>query len=203
MTGFDAWRISSTIKMHFESERYDAFRFCFKAKNLSPRAFEQRKDRYFFDKLVKRLNKEADIRRYAFANIFFGQNTWIGGMEDQPYIDYCKRLQTFSYRLKGDLKNLPQAPLDDLLIPANGKPPIIIQKALEGDVMMEIPLVLNNLTGFIASVNDRVKDALLWPELSMRLIKATPFISIDVDLSKSKKIILDHFNGLQNLRCDI
>jgi hypothetical protein len=198
MTGFDAWRISSTIKMHFESERYDAFRFCFKAKNISPRVFEQRNDRYFFDKLVKRYHKEDEIRRYAFANIFFGNNTWIGGMEDHHYVDYCKRLQTFSYRLKGNLKNLPQVPLDDLLVPTNGKLPIIIQRALEGDLMMEIPLVLNGLTGFIAKIKGKVNDALLWPELSMKLIKATPFISIDIDLNKSKKIILDHFNDVQS-----
>lgn len=198
MTGFDAWRISTTIKMHFESEGYDAFRFCFKAKNLTPRTFESRRDRYFFEKLAKNLREEDQIRRYAFANIFFQQNTWVGAMVEQPYKEYCKRIQTFSYRFKQDLNRLPQASLDELLIPANGNIPVLIKRYLEGDLMAETAAAVNALTNFVSRIDKKVTDVLLWPEVRLRLIKATPFISRDVDVNKVKKILVDHFTSLQN-----
>lgn len=195
ISAFDTWRISMATKMHFESDGYDAFRFCFKAKNLSCRAFEMRKDRYFFEKLSKKLKTFDDARRYAFANIFFLSNTWIGSMTDDPYKDYCKRVQTFSYRLKQDLQRLPEIPLDSLLVPPNGKPPILIQRYLEGDLMAETVMIINGLTHFIDIINDKVLDTMLWPEIKKKLDKGTAFVLADIDKDKSKKIVVDHFIG--------
>jgi hypothetical protein len=196
MNGYNVWRIASAVKMHFGNGTYDAFRFHFKAKNLSPNAFQLRPDQHFFTKLGKRL-KDDEVDRYAFANVFFADNTWVGNMSDEPYTQYCKRVQTFTYRFKKDLKMFHQMTLDELLNPVNGKPPPIADLYLKGEIMPETIIAFHCITNFLQINKPRITDKLLWPEIENKLIKATPFVGRDIDQSKIKRIILDHFSSVQ------
>jgi len=199
MTGFDAWRIATTIKMHFEQEKFDAIRFNFKARNLTPRVYESRRERYFFEKIANKLRNEEEVKRYTFANILFRNDfSWTGNMLDEPYVEYLKRVQGFGYRFKSDLAKFTQRSLDSLLVPVNGNIPTLVKSYLEGNVMMESVIAVNAMTGFVDRVSRKVADTMLWPEVRLKLSKATPFIGKDIDLVKAKRILVEHFSGLQN-----
>lgn len=196
MTAFDAWRISVATKMHFQQPRFDAFKFNFKAKNLIPKVFEAKREKYLFHKIAERYNTEDAIRRFAFANCVFGDcMSWVGNMTDQPYVDYTKRIQSFGYLLKADLSKVTRMPLDHLLTSANGNIPIIVKNHLEGILMFETVVILNHLTNFIDLI--KVNDTMLWPEVSLKIKKSADFVRRDIDCAKAKKIIIDHFSGLQ------
>lgn len=58
VSGFDAWSIYTAIKLHFGTSGYDAFKFNFKGPRLKHSSFENRRDRYFFEKLTRRYSKK-------------------------------------------------------------------------------------------------------------------------------------------------
>jgi hypothetical protein len=204
MNGFEVWRIATATKMHFESEGYDAFRFHFKAKNLTTTAFENRQDRYFFEKLANLYPKADDIKKYAFANIFFNDVSWVGSMTHEPYINYCKRVQSFSYLFKKDLNALPQKSLDELLSPVNGTMPPLIMLCIGSRIIMDETIIaIHCVTNFLNLVSPKIKDKLLWPEIHRKYLKATPFLAMDINQAKVKKMLLDHFSGVQSTDCRV
>lgn len=198
-TGFDAWKITTTIKMHFQNEKYDAFRFNFKAKNLTFTAFENRNDRYFFEKLAKTYPKSNQLRQYVFSNIVYDDQVWIGSMKDEPYNNYCKRIQSFGYLFQKDLSHLTdtESSLNKLLTSTNGNIPPLVMSFLRGETMFESVVTINLLTNFMSYAKKKVTDDLLWPSIHLKIDKAGPFIRQDIDLDKTKKIIINHFSSVQ------
>lgn len=194
INGFNTWRIATATQMHFNSEGYDAFRFKFKAKNLTPASFEKRSDKYFFEKLANTYENPEVIKRFAFANIYFNGVSWAGSMTNEPYKDYIKRMQSFSYKFKEDLQSLPSKSLDELLSPINGNIPNIISM----NTMKETIIAIHCVTNFLNTVHSKVNDTLLWPELRKGYIKATPFIAMDINQKKIKKMLIEHFSGVQS-----
>jgi len=106
MTGHRAWQIATTTKMHFQSDSYNAFKFNFKTKQLTPEIFSRQRNMFLFEKLARRFN-EDEMKTYAFVNYFFRNATWAGDLSEEPYIEFIKRTQTFSYRFKQDLNKMP------------------------------------------------------------------------------------------------
>jgi hypothetical protein len=193
MNGLRAWQIASTTKMHFTSDSYNAPRFNFKARHLTAAKFEHRKDRWIFDNLARRLDEES-MKSYAFANQFFRQSSWAGDMQDEVYAEYCKRLQTFGYRLKEDLKKLsPSATLDEFLRPQNGLMPPLVGLYLQGELMAETVIAIHCVTNFINVIDPMVTESIIWPDTSKRILKAVPFVGPNINQKKAKKILLDFF----------
>lgn len=190
MNEFDVWRIATTTKMHFTST-YDAFKYNFKSPNLTPAAFNRRKDKGFFIRAAKILRTERDIRRYVFANILFDNTLWLGSMTDEPVKKYNAHLQNLSYLFAKDLRKFKDKKFDWLLQPGEDYPPII-KEYLASNVLPETVILLNGITNYLNVI--RINDTILWPEIQQRLTKATPFILADVkDTKKYHKIILEIF----------
>lgn len=76
MEPFDAFRFYQAIKLHFESNSYDAIKYNYKtsAKHSS---FWKRRDKYFFAKIGKQFNSAENLIEYYAAHFVSG-NTWIG-----------------------------------------------------------------------------------------------------------------------------
>ena len=187
VSGFRTWQIATATNMHFKSASFDAFKFHFKSKNLSMSAFEKRKDKYFFEKLAHKLQKEEVVKQYVFANVFFDDKSWIGHMVEEPYKEYTKRLQSFSYLFTQELKTID---FNNALNSQNGEIPDIIKKYLYGSIMAESVIAINMVTDFIRIADGKVTDTLLWPDVKMKLEKATPFIREMIDATKIKTIIV-------------
>ena len=51
MTGFEVYKMYLALRMHFTKDHYDYVKYRGKV-NASEKAFEQRRDRYFFKKLA-------------------------------------------------------------------------------------------------------------------------------------------------------
>ncbi len=191
MTGYDIWRIATATSMHFSSN-YDAFKFSFKAKNLSVSAYNKRRDKYFFEHAVKKFSSEEEIRRYVFANYFFDEVSWFGDMSPQPYDDYNIRLQSMSYLFRKDLKQFDPR-LDFILQSYHGKYPVIMNAMFTHDVMPETVMLIHLLTNFLNVV--KVDDELLWPTIQTKLIKGSSFIAADIpSRGKYRNIVLDLFS---------
>lgn len=187
MTGLRAWQIITTTKMHFNG-KYNAFKYNFNSKHLTESNFNKRTDQYFYTKFSNKYS-EYDLKQFAFANTFFKPFVWVGDMSEDVYNDYCKRIQTFTYRFKRNLAMLGTYSFNELLIPKDNDIPIIIKAYLEGDIMAETVIAIHCLTNFLNVAQRQVKETLIWPEIYMQLIKAVPFVYDKFDHDKIKKII--------------
>jgi len=179
--------------MHFTSNKYNAFAYSFKSKSLNQKVYESRNLRYLYDKLGQRFT-EPQLMQYAFANLFFGDAVQTRDFSDEPYINYCKRIQTFTHRLIKDLDKHSEMHLNHLLSPINGDIPIIVSSYLQGNLMAETVIALHCVTNFINLINKKVTDTLLWPSVSQRLLKATVFVGQDINQLKIREVIKKYYS---------
>ena len=66
MQAYDAYKLYLGLKLHFQSDKYDFQRFNGGVRS-SPESFYKSKDRWFFEKLIKRY-KEEQVKEFFISN---------------------------------------------------------------------------------------------------------------------------------------
>ena len=66
MTGFEVYKMYLALKNHFTTDTYDYVKYRGKV-NASEKAFEERRDRYFFKKLATKYDG-SEVLNYFVAN---------------------------------------------------------------------------------------------------------------------------------------
>ena len=62
---FASYAMYNALKLHFETDGYDAIKYNFKT-SVKPTSFFKRKDKYFFAKLAKK--HDRDLKDYYISN---------------------------------------------------------------------------------------------------------------------------------------
>lgn len=192
MDAFDAYKHYLALKNHFTSKTYDYFRYngAIKANRQS---FEQRRDKYFFQKLAKR----KDITDFLVSIFAYGkQDAWIGDMlrneqTEALYTKWQRVKQSLTYVFTTDIDKLN----DDLISSfevVDGQHPHALKLLLSEEIHIETFIILNDLLRFTPSWNKRILDPVVWPSVRQRCKKYHPFV--EYDREKMKKIIEDRFS---------
>jgi hypothetical protein len=188
MDPFDAFRFYQSIKLHFESDTYDAIKYNYKT-SAKPNTFWKRKDKYFFAKVGKRFNTVPDLVSY-YVSHFINDTKWIGEMihDDAPYNQWLKTNQSISYIFEQDLYKLKEEfdQFDDLF--NINVHPNIVSKYLQGEISLETVVIINNLVGFIRKADKQITETIVWPDVSRKIRKYAAFLQYDI--VKMKNIIL-------------
>lgn len=194
MEPFDAFRFYQSMKLHFETDSYDAIKYNYKT-SAKPQSFWKRRDKYYFAKIGRMFDKPADLIRYYAAH-FVADNNWVGEMlnDEQTYKEWQKRNQSLGYMFEQDLYKLSEiGSLDDVLISNDGEHPKIVESYMAGDIQLESVVIVNQLTNFMRSADKQITETIVWPEVSRKIRKYQPFVNID--LQKMKKIALKVFTS--------
>ena len=193
MEPYDAFRFYQSMKLHFESDSYDAIKYNYKT-SVKPQSFWKRKDKYFFAKVGRKFNDTRELINYYAAH-FIQDKTWIGEMiEDEDiYQAYQKRMQSLGYTFENDMCKLANiANLDQVLDSSDGHPDIITSY-LSGDINIESVVIMNQLTGFMKRADKEITETIVWPDVSRKIRKYSPFVQYD--LQKAKNIVLSVFTS--------
>lgn len=194
---FATYQLYQSIKLHFESDSYDAVKYNYKT-SAKPQSFWKRKDKYFFAKLGNRLNSQNDLVQYLVAN-FVRDTGWIGEMlEDtgqKNYQQHQKIHQSMSYFFREDISKLADKydSLESLLKAEQGSHPAIIRELLQQSINIETVVVLDKMTGFMSDANKKITETMVWPDLYRKLSKYRSFVY--PELQPLKKIVLDSFEN--------
>ena len=194
---FATYQLYQSIKLHFESDSYDAVKYNYKT-SAKPQSFWKRKDKYFFAKLGNRLNSQNDLVQYLVAN-FVRDTGWIGEMlEDtgqKNYQQHQKIHQSMSYFFREDISKLADKydSLESLLKAEQGSHPAIIKELLQQSINIETVVVLDKMTGFMSDANKKITETMVWPDLYRKLSKYRSFVY--PELQPLKKIVLDSFEN--------
>jgi hypothetical protein len=196
MTGYEAFSVFQALKLHFTSDTYDFFKYNGKSR-ISVDAFENRKDKYHFYKLSRRLIDRDELIMFIVANFLHNENIWVGDLlteeSETIYRQRQKVLQSLSYIFENDCRKLFDG-IDnpnDFLKVNDGEYPILLTRTLQKDVEIETLCILNSILKFVPHWNKSIDDTIRWPLYNRKIIKYSEFLPKDVNKFKMllKKVI--------------
>ena len=183
MTGYEAFSLYTSLKLHFNSDSYDYFRYNGKV-NTSVDAFENRKDKWHFYKLSRRFTSEEQGRDFIVANLVHDSNVWVGNLlVEESNIQYRKRqkvIQSLTYTFTNEIESLvSHNNPNDLFMIHDGEYPELLQKLLHDEISIETVCILNKILNFLPAWDKKINDTIHFPNISRKVKKYTPFIQFE------------------------
>jgi len=188
MTPFEAYRMFTAVKLHFNSDSYDFFKYHGKVR-VDETKFETRRDKYHYYKLTKR----ADPLLLTVVNLFHEPNMWIGNLftveNEKRYRDRKAVMQSIEYTVSTQLSQYDS--LDEALNVSNGDYPKLLNDYRQGEVSLETLIIANRINnGKVFDYwSETIPDPVVWPDLCHRLLKYEPFLGNDI-LNKERWLTL-------------
>lgn len=160
VNGLETYQLYSALKLHFTTD-FDAVKYNFKT-TTKRETFEKRKDRYFFEKLSRKLPKEKMID-YFTANLLQNPKVWIGDMCDKAYSDYQSRYDKLSYMFSQDLNYMSNKgySFDQLCKPFDdnsGNP--LLSSLQSTEIHMETVVLIDIMVNFLKKLKGKINDPL-------------------------------------------
>ena len=192
-TGFAAYALWNSLKLHFTSDSYDYIKYNGKT-NVSKQSFTTRKDKYQFYKLSRKYDLE-ELKNFYIANFIAGNAEWVGNLlqdGEEIYKKWQKTQQSLTYTFENDIIYLfdtIDGDYDDILKPVNGDWPMIVTSLMKKKVTLESVCILVELVGCMPKWEKQITEDILWPPIHRMIKKYTPFIQYDKD--KFMKLLKD------------
>ena len=179
MEPFDSYKLYNALKLHFETDAYDAIKYNF-STTVTANSFFKRRDKYFFAKLAK--TYENNLKHF-YVSQFINDVKYVGDMMDPTakryYVEYKKTHEALSHVFQKDINTLSDNDFDTLLESKNNQVPRVIQKWMEEDITLETLVILNSLTGFVKKEGKNIAETIIWPDISRKIHKYSPFVRVD------------------------
>ena len=202
ITGYEAFGMYQAIKLHFTTDSYDFMKYGGKSK-ISVDAFDNRKDKYHFHKLSRRLTTQDELIMFLVANFIHNDTIWVGDLlteeSETIYRQRQRVLQSMSYIFENDCRKIFEGVSNpnEVLQSDDGDYPRLLKMTLQKVTEIETLCLLNNILGFLPVWNRKITDTILWPQYSRKVIKYAAFLPKDV--VKYKLILKKVLNENENV----
>ena len=202
ITGYEAFGMYQAIKLHFTTDSYDFMKYGGKSK-ISVDAFDNRKDKYHFHKLSRRLTSQDELVMFLVANFIHNDTIWVGDLlteeSETIYRQRQRVLQSMSYIFENDCRKIFDGVSNpnEVLQSDDGDYPRLLKMTLQKDTEIETLCILNNILGFLPLWNRKITDTVRWPQYSRKVTKYAAFLPKDV--VKFKLILKKVLNENENV----
>ena len=178
MNEFDACQLYMALKLHFTT-KYDYFKYNGKTK-FTVAQFNKRKDKYQFVRLARKYSQE-ELVEYFCANLIKGKQ-WIGDFSKDNWLEHQKVIQSLEYTYKNDLENLLTngQKFDIIFECGQGSHPRLLKQYLGKKISLETMVILDKVLSYRENFDKAISETYIWPDISKRLEKYSPFVKIDV-----------------------
>ena len=178
MNEFDACQLYMALKLHFTT-KYDYFKYNGKTK-FTVAQFNKRKDKYQFVRLARKYSQE-ELVEYFCANLIKGKQ-WIGDFSKDNWLEHQKVIQSLEYTYKNDLENLLTngEKFDIIFECGQGSHPRLLKQYLGKKISLETMVILEKVLSYRKNFDKAINETYIWPDISKRLEKYSPFVKIDV-----------------------
>jgi hypothetical protein len=201
ITGYEAFGLYQALKLHFTTDSYDFFKYGGKSRT-SVESFDNRKDKYHFHKLSRRLTTRDDLILFLVANILNKENVWVGDLlteeSETIFRQRQKVIQSMSYIFENDCRKVFDgiSNPNEILQSESGDYPILLTKALRKEIELESLVMMNNILGFLPMWNRKIADTIRWPDFHRKVTKYAAFLPKDVVKYKliMKKVVSENEN---------
>ena len=177
---FESYKLYNSLKLHFETDNYDAIKYNFKT-SIKPTSFFKRKDKYFFAKLA---NTYDDLLDFYVAN-FKNDVKYVGDMLNEHgeryYREHKKVCESLTYTFENDINKLYESnsDFDSLLEARDNEHPFVITYWLQDEIHLETVVILDSITGFVDRENKKISETIIWPDIFRKITKYKPFVKFD------------------------
>jgi hypothetical protein len=179
--GFGCYLLYLAVKSHFSNEKYDYFKYNGRVK-ADHNSFAKRTDRYFFEKLAKKISNPDELERFFVANIIQNQHVWIGEIQDDTlfdvFMDWKKRLESITYTFNQDVQTIVEA--SDKFIDAFkinvGQHPLLMKLYKQQKISLETITILDMALNCGSYWDKNIVDRIVWPEFYRRINKYKSFL---------------------------
>ena len=177
---FESYKLYNSLKLHFETDNYDAIKYNFKT-SVKPTSFFKRKDKYFFAKLA---NTYDDLLDFYVAN-FKNDVKYVGDMLNEHgeryYREHKKVCESLTYTFENDINKLYESnsDFDSLLEAKDNEHPFVITYWLQDEIHLETVVILDSITGFVDRENKKISETIIWPDIFRKITKYKPFVKFD------------------------
>ena len=189
MTPIDVYKTYLAFKNHFTKVSYNYFKYSGKSR-ASKEAYNNRKDRYFFERMSRKKNDE-EIKQYFLANFIECDDPnrlWIGEIissGEDSYKSWTKRFQGLSYMFKSEVVVfIHKENFQDLFTVKGQSHPEVLKKHLQGALSIETMVILDMILDYTKDFDKKLTDP-VWETVSLKIKKYKPFLNIDVEKYKS------------------
>jgi hypothetical protein len=202
ITGYEAFGMYQAIKLHFTTDSYDFMKYGGKSK-ISVDAFDNRKDKYHFHKLSRRLTSQDELIMFLVANFIHNDTIWVGDLlteeSETIYRQRQRVIQSMSYIFENDCRKIFEGVSNpnEVLQSDDGDYPRLLKMTLQKDTEIETLCILNNILGFLPLWNRKITDTVRWPQYSRKVTKYAAFLPKDV--VKYKLILKKVLNENENV----
>ena len=199
ITGYEAFGLYQAIKLHFTTDSYDFLKYGGKSK-ISVDSFDNRKDKYHFHKLSRRLTNREDLIMFLVANFIHDESVWVGNLlTEESEVIFRQRqrvLQSLSYIFENDCRKIFEGTdnPNQVLQSENGDYPKLLTMVLRKEVEIETICILSQILGFLPLWNKKISDSVRWPQFNRKMNKYAAFLPKDVVKYKLilKKVISEN-----------
>jgi len=198
MEPYDVYKYYMAMKLHFESDSYEAPKYNYKT-SARPQSFFKRRDKYHFAKLGRRFDEPEELINFFTAQFTASDKTWVGDMlqDEEKYTDWQKRQQSLSYNFEQDINKLAEeAGTFDEMLETRGEGnnyPLVIEMFLQDEISLETVVILDRLTGFMRRADRTISETIVWPDLSKRIRKYGLLLRFDKD--RMRRVVLRIFTS--------
>ena len=203
MTGFESYKLYLSLWQHFSLSRdYNYFKYKGKLGNITGKAYENRKDKYFFEALGAR--NKGDLLQYYVANFAHhgSEVLWIGDLHSKEsedvYVHWQKRVQSLTYIFEEDLKEVNEfliargLEFDRLFDVEEDEHPLIFRFVQQRMIEVESYIIMDKILGFSKRIAKDIKDIYIFPSEQYRYDRYAEFLNLEsVKYIKIMKGIFD------------
>ncbi len=203
INGYGCYLKYISLKSHFNSESYDYFKYGSGFTKANLNSYNKRTDKYFFEKLSKKLQTEKNVEEFLVANLVYEGNLWIGDSFNEKYQDnylQWKRItQSISYIFKQDLDKIisyiekNSLKIEDIFFVKDSRYPILLKLLTEKEINLETFVLMNYILQFLKLWNRKISDTIIWPNIYLKCIKYEPFLIDLVNIKNIKNILKNKF----------
>ena len=195
MEPYDVYKYYMAMKLHFESDSYEAPKYNYKT-SARPQSFFKRRDKYHFAKLGRKFDEPQELINFFTAQFTASDKTWVGDMlqDEEKYTEWQRRQQSLSYNFEQDINKLAEEAdtFDELLKTREGNNyPLVIEKFLQDEISLETVVILDRLTGFMRRADRTITETIVWPDLSKRIRKYG--LLLRFDKNRMRQVVLRIF----------
>ena len=187
--GCDVYRTYLAFKQHFSNPNFDFFQYDGKVK-AKEETYQQRSDFWFFETIARKLT-DQEVKEYMLASFISAEDpskVWIGDIKrsgKDRWLVWQKLQSSLTYTVQQDLINLHHFlesrdyTFNNLFETSEGHPPLLKQY-FKKTITLETLVILDIILGFGVHWDSQLRDP-LWEQLSFKIKKYKPFLSINTN----------------------
>jgi len=184
MEAFDVYRSYLALKLHFTTDKYDAIKQRGRVR-ATKQSFFKRTDLLNIRKIAEKYS-EKEVVDFLVANFVSGDR-WGGVFDSEAkhnYLDWKRRMEAMSYTFKNDIDKIlfncekNNYKFDDVFY-SDTNHPIILRMYLGKHISIETLVILNQINNYTDRLDEKLKNDLVWPDVSRILKKYQPFLNIE------------------------